>query len=293
MLTIESLKKKIKSLEDLQSVVKTMKAIAAVSIRQYQRAVESLAEYNRSVEMGLQVVLRKKPQGITIAEAEPARRLGVIIFGSEQGMVGQFNELIASYAINRIRESCIERQDCPVLAIGMRVIPSLEGAGQAVGEHLALPGSVASITPAVHEVVLKIESWRSERDIDRIVLFYNRPLSGASYRPCTLRLLPIHPEWLQALEEKTWPSRVIPTFTMDWDRLFSSLVRQYIFVSLHRAFAESLASENAGRLASMQVAEKNIEDRLDELHAQFHQQRQASISEELFDIVAGFEALMH
>ena len=78
---------------------------------------------------------------------------------------------------------------------------------------------------------------------------------------------------------------------MDWNRLFSWLIREYLFVSLYRGFAESLASENASRLASMQVAERNIENRLDELNAQYHQQRQSGIDAELFDLVAGFEAL--
>ncbi len=78
---------------------------------------------------------------------------------------------------------------------------------------------------------------------------------------------------------------------MDWERLFSALIRQYLFVSLFRGFAESLASENASRLASMQGAERNIEEWLGELNTRFHQQRQMSITEELLDIVAGFEAL--
>jgi F-type H+-transporting ATPase subunit gamma len=84
---------------------------------------------------------------------------------------------------------------------------------------------------------------------------------------------------------------VLPTFTMDWDRLFSALISQYLFVSLYRAFAESLASENASRLASMQGAERNIADRLQELQGSFHQQRQSTITAELLDIVSGFEAL--
>ena len=73
--------------------------------------------------------------------------------------------------------------------------------------------------------------------------------------------------------------------------MFSSLIREYLFVSLFRAFAESLASENASRLASMQGAEKNIEEMLAELNSSFHQRRQMSITEELLDIVVGFEAL--
>jgi F-type H+-transporting ATPase subunit gamma len=84
---------------------------------------------------------------------------------------------------------------------------------------------------------------------------------------------------------------VLPAFAMDPDHLFSALVRQYLFVSLYRALAESMASENASRLAAMQSAERNIGDRLDDLTRQFHQQRQTAITSELLDIAAGFEAL--
>ena len=66
---IEHLKRKIKSAGDLLSVVKTMKILAAVSIRQYEKALESFVEYNRTVEMGLQVVLKQRPEGIRILEA--------------------------------------------------------------------------------------------------------------------------------------------------------------------------------------------------------------------------------
>lgn len=77
----------------------------------------------------------------------------------------------------------------------------------------------------------------------------------------------------------------------DRRRAMSRLVQHYLFVSLFRACAESLASENASRIAAMQAAEKNIEERLDELHGVFNQLRQDAITEELIDIVAGFEAL--
>jgi F-type H+-transporting ATPase subunit gamma len=70
-----------------------------------------------------------------------------------------------------------------------------------------------------------------------------------------------------------------------------SLIRGYLFVSLFRACAESLASENASRLAAMQRADKNISDLLDELNGKFHRVRQSGIDEELFDVVSGFEAL--
>lgn len=130
-----------------------------------------------------------------------------------------------------------------------------------------------------------------EKGVDQAYLFYNKYLSRAKYRPHTVRLLPVDQQWLEGLRKKPWSTNMLPSFTMDRKQLFSTLVRQYLFVSLFRAFAESLASENASRLTSMQEAERNIGEQLAELNAQFHQLRQMSITEELLDIVSGFEAM--
>jgi F-type H+-transporting ATPase subunit gamma len=127
--------------------------------------------------------------------------------------------------------------------------------------------------------------------VDQIVLFYNKSGPGAAFRPNMVSLFPLDMDWLRALAEKKWPSRTLPTFSMDAEGLFSSLVRHYLFFSLYRAFVESLASENASRLASMQMAEKNIEESLSELSVQFHRRRQAAITSELLDVVTGFEAI--
>ncbi len=291
METIESLRRRIRSAEDLHAVVRTMKALAAVTIRQYEKAVESLGEYSRAVELGFQVMLKQKPPGVGLTQPALNEGVGAIVFGSDQGMVGQFNEVIARYAAQELEERKVSQENLSLLAAGGRILGRLEEAGQRVDDLITLPASVAAVTPVVHSVVLKIEWWRSKRGIDEVLLFFNKPFSGASYRPVTIQLLPVDIEWFEELARKPWPSRAIPFFTMDWNRLFSWLIREYLFISLYQAFAESLASENASRLASMQVAERNIENRLDELNAQYHQQRQSGIDAELFDLVAGFEAL--
>ena len=287
---LELLKRKIKNSEDLLSVVKTMKVLAAVSIQQYEKAVESLGEYNRSVEFGLQAVLKHRPGRIPTIKSVLKERLGAIVFGSDQGMVGQFNEVIAHYAVEEINKLKIRQENHTVIAVGLRAMPSLEETGQPVEDCLSLPGSITAITPVVQDIVLKMEAWRFERKINRIFIFYNRTV-GASYRPHKLQILPVDYKWLIALKNRPWPSHSLPFFTMDWNRLFSSLIRQYLFVSVFKAVAESMCSENASRLASMQAAEKNIEERLHELNFQFHQERHTSITEELSDIIAGFEVL--
>ncbi|MBN1382284.1 MAG: F0F1 ATP synthase subunit gamma [Deltaproteobacteria bacterium] len=291
MQTIESLKKTIKSAEDLQSVVKTMKALAAVSIRQYQRAVESLLDYTKTVEMGLQVALHSRPETVELAWIAPLRKIGVIIFGSDQGLCGQLNEQIAVYALEEMEKLGVDNDHRTVMTVGLRVNGFIEDAGLEVAESLTVPGSTAGITPMVQEVMMILEEWHIRQQIEHVYMFYNEYISGASYRQKTLHLLPVDRNWLKNLKEKKWPTKTLPTFTMDWNLLFGGLIREYLFVSLYGAFAESLASENASRLAAMQSAEKNIEERLQELQGQFHRKRQMNITEELLDIVAGFEAL--
>lgn len=291
MVTIEALKRKIQNSEDLFSVVQTMKALAMVSIRQYERAVEALAEYNRTVEMGLHIVLREQELFTINPMVAPSQRVGAIVFATDQGLCGQFNERIAAFALDQINRLHSRREELAIIGVGERGAGFIEETGQPVATRFHVPGSIAGITPLVHELLLAIDDWRRERAIDHILLFYNRPLSSAAYSEQMTPLLPLDLEWLQRLQRTAWPSRVLPTFTMQPEPLFSALIRQHLFVTLYRACAESLAAENASRLAAMQNAEKNIEERLAELNIRFHHQRQQSITAELLDIVAGYEAV--
>lgn len=290
MLTAEALKRKIQSAQDLLGVVKTMKALAAVSIRQYQRAVESLSEYNRTVEMGLQIVL-KKSQGAFAPSSERITRLGAIVFGTDQGLCGQFNNIVVHNALEEMDKTGVRKEDRVVIAIGLRTADILEDSGQKVFETLATPGSTSGITPMVQDITLLLENWRFKSQVEHMHLYYNEYVSGATYRPRLLKLLPVDRAWLMNLQRQKWDSRTLPLFTMEWEDIFRSMIREYLFVSIYKAFANSLASENASRLAAMQNAEKNIEERLEELHVHFHRQRQMTITEELLDIVAGFEAM--
>lgn len=290
METLESLRSRIETVEELRGVVKTMKTISLVSIRQYERAVGSLAEYNRTVELGLQVLLQGRREAWKMPRLGLGKKVGAIIFGSEQGMVGQFNEQIAAFALDRLGQTATRPEDRAVMAVGSRVAERLEEMGQPVGEQFDLPGSVAGITPRVQELLLKLEKWQGEGRIDRLLVFHHRPLHRASYQPHAGQLLPLDQEWLQNLAKAKWPSRGLPTYHLARERLFFILVGHYLFVSLFRAFAESQAAENASRLAAMQAAESNISDRLEELKLQFNNLRQTAVTEELLDIMVGFEA---
>lgn len=290
MEAIEDLKKTIRITTELHSLVKTMKVLAGVNIRQYERAVEAIADYNRTIELGLQAALPNLPEHALPRRASGAR-MAAIVFGSDQGMCGQLNDLVVAHSARAMKKLAFRREEQTVCAVGLRAAAQLEDLGQRVENTLPVPGSIPAIGATVHDLLVKLEDWHLRRGIGMIVLFYCQPISGTSYRPRGLRLLPIDLEWIHSLKARDWPSKTIPLYTMDEVDLYHALIREYLFSSLFRALADSLASENASRLLSMQVADRNIQDRLKALTAEFRQSRQDVITSELLDIVAGFEAL--
>jgi F-type H+-transporting ATPase subunit gamma len=136
-----------------------------------------------------------------------------------------------------------------------------------------------------------MEKHREAGNVTQVYLFHNRPMSGAIYIPVSERLLPLDNAWRHDLASMKWPDKNLPEVMNDSAHTLLALVREYLFLSLFRACAESLASENASRLAAMQRAEKNIDEILEDLNRNFHRLRQSGIAEELFDFVSGFEAL--
>jgi F-type H+-transporting ATPase subunit gamma len=289
--TTASLRGKIDSAGDLQSVVRTMKAMAASNIGQYERAVGALGDYYRSVELGLSICFRKDVMAASAVESNgraDAKGLDAVVFGSDQGLVGRFNDLVTDYAVKALAAMPGKHR---VWAVGERAHARLIDAGLPLMGVFSVPSSVRGITPLVGRILLASEASPRQGDVTELHLFYNRPTSRASYAPVSQRLLPLDENWRRKLAALPWPTGNLPEMMGETTTALRGLIREYLFISLFRACAESLSSENASRLAAMQRAEKNIDELLGDLKAAFHRLRQSGIDEELFDVISGFEAL--
>lgn len=289
--TAESLRRKISSAGDLHSVVRTMKALAAANIGQYEQSVRALADYYRTIELGLSVCFQKNAQAmpLTTARAETGF-INAVVFGSDQGLVGQFNDTVADFAVQALAALPGKPQ---IWAVGERVHARLTDAGLAPMPPLAVPNSLNAITPLVGQILVKTEMPNIHGEVTALHLFYNSPAAGAVYTPVSQRLLPLDERWRSRIAKLPWPSGNLPEPIGDCTATLRALLDEYLFVSLFRACVESMASENASRLAAMQRADKNIDELLDSLNATFHSLRQSGIDEELFDVVSGFEALVN
>jgi F-type H+-transporting ATPase subunit gamma len=285
----EALSRKISGAKDLSAVVRSMKALAASSIAQYERSVESLQGYARTVELGLSVCLRE--MGPTahapIKSSTPTR--GAIVFGSDQGLVGRFNEVLMEFAARTLR--ALPGDTRCVWVAGDRMRELVAEAGLPSPTYLPIPHSIDGILPLVDQILIGIETAREKDHVDEIYVYHNQPLASAGYRPVSKRLLPLDAIWKRELTALHWVTRTVPEVIGGTGTALQAFIREYLFVLLFQACAQSLASENASRLAAMQRAEENITDVLRGLTRKFHRIRQESIDEELFEVVSGYEAL--
>lgn len=288
--SLESLRRKISSATELESVVRTMKALAASSIVQYERALRSLDDYYRAVELGLVAWSRQTGAAIPAGRRKGASKgvIGAVVFGSDQGLVGQFNEVLADFAVHQLGAMPGNKN---TWVVGERVQGYLDDAALPMAGSFQVPNSIAAVTSLVGRILIEIDAQRERGKVAQVYLFHNRPKSGTGFEPVMQRLLPLDDTWLGGLAGRSWPTGSLPEVIGGSDAALKALIREYLFISLFRACADSLASENASRLAAMQRAEKNIDELLEYLNQTFHRVRQDGIDEELFDVISGFEAL--
>lgn len=289
--TSVTLRRKIATAGDLQSVVRTMKALAASNIGQYEKSVRALADYYRTVELGLGACFRRAELAAFNGKREGhtrARAISVVVFGSDQGLVGRFNEVVVDHAMKTLGPLA---RTARVWAVGERVHARLADAGLRAMGLFGVPTSAEAIAPLVGQILVDSQTRHAPREVAELHLFYNCPTSGEVYAPVTQQLLPLDEGWRRKLAELPWPTGHLPEVMGGGSTTLRALVREYLFISLYRACADSLASENASRLAAMERADRNIDELLDSLHGSFHRLRQGAIDEELFDVIGGFEAL--
>ena len=189
--TTASLRRKIVGAGDLQSVVRTMKAVAGSSIGQYENSVRALADYYRTVELGLGACFRESgtPSLMADQKRQPVGgAIAAVVFGSDQGLVGQFNDVVTDYAVETLAALATKPE---VWAVGERVHARLEDAGLPPIGVFTVPNSVKAIIPLVGQILTESETRHSQREVTELYLFYNRPTSGAVYAPVSQRLLPL------------------------------------------------------------------------------------------------------
>ncbi|MDD2457567.1 MAG: F0F1 ATP synthase subunit gamma [Eubacteriales bacterium] len=281
------LQRKIGHVHELHELVRAMKALALSSISLFEQAIISLESYAQVVETSLGACFRDiGPISPVLEQRIKSRHQGtaVIVFGSDHGLVGSFNHDIAQFAREEIKSMAKPLQ---VIAVGERASSQLIECGISPGQTLKTPHSVPLITPLVSQVLAELDA----SGMTTCYLLYHEPGFATDYQPVIDQVLPFDDRLSGRWTSIPWPGQALPEVLEGGAVAVRSLIREFLFITIYRACALSITSENSSRLSAMQRADQNIEALLDELKSDYNQQRQRLIDDDLFDVLSGYEAL--
>ena len=281
MPSLQQLEKQIATIDGLRDVIHSMRSLAATYLRRAEERLSGLRAYADTVGRAIEDCLF----GREIALPEPeAGGAAILVFFSEQGLCGRFNEVIADAAAERAKEVGARR----FIVVGKR------GPALIRREKLDVIAEMPSTTSpdgddvVIHAIAKTVVGLRERETFGELYLLHARYLSPGRIEPAFERVLPLD---LSQWRDPSAPRRTQPHLALSRLDLLRELVSEYTFISLFRAMTESLAGEHGMRLQSMEAAKGNIDDALEELQLQSRIQRQNEITSELLDVVSGATAL--
>lgn len=289
-MSLEKLERKIKTTRELREIVSTMKLLSSVSILQYEQAGAALEKYRRNLQTAFHaLILKSGLPRITPSKAKP--KYLMILVGSDNGMVGKFNQEIIKAAHQFLKQKGISTQQTQFIIVGKRLNMLISQNKWPVYARYGLSNSVKIVNTLAESIILNINTAMSREKISHVYVFFHQHIKNQPVSTESRQIFPINTKNMQNLKNKPWATNNIPLITLSPEKMFSALVREILLIAFSSLLNHSLAAEHWTRMTNMQNAEKNIDENLAELDKQYQQKRQEQITEELIDVVSGAAAL--
>lgn len=285
--TLEALTRHSETLTSIRGIVHTMKTLSAINASPYEQAARSIEAYHRTILQGFAAFAHRTGK-LDLRPGDTSEQL-MIVFGSDHGLCGNYNEILAGVVASHCRAQA--SGNLRLLCIGAQMNDALVDQGLAAESVLLPPASAEGIGRLAGDIVTRIDSASQGQPLYRtaVTLAFTQRGQHGLRDPVTRSLLPLEPGLLRP--DSRWDSRSLPDYSMAADVMLSSLIRSHIFASVFRASAEAMVTENSARLELMQQAEQSVDDRIEEVEGELNSVRQTEITNELMDVIIGFEAL--
>lgn len=288
METLDSLKKQLSTSKGIKQVVTTMKALAGANIKRYEKATHAIYMYRKNIELGLRGVL-SKDFSIThkYDNDKECEKYIIVAIGSNQGLCGRFNDKIIEFLVDDLKKQNLKKEDVLVYTVGDRLAMLVENKDIKPIFHLSVPNAIESIADSVYLLLSKLDNIKDKYKKYKILLYHTKHESSSNGVAVKTQLLPINPEIFESIKEKSWPTKELPFWRIDGGELLKDLIKQYLFTTLYYTFSTSITSEQMNRLMTLQNAENNINDMIENTKLKYNQQRQMQITSQLLDVVSG------
>lgn len=305
MAQMRDIKRRIRSVKNIQQITKAMKMVAAAKLRRAQERMLAMRPYSDKLAAMLNIVLPEVTESDNpMVDTRPVKNALVILLTGDKGLCGAFNNNIIHYAEDFLNKKKEEGIDTKLITIGSKGYQYFAKKDvEIVANYRDFYDQLQyiNVTSMINPV---IDRFLSE-EYDEIYLVYNEFITVLSQQIVDRRLLPILPEDIEKITEK---SKYVEDESDEEDKInprageiceiepdvvsvCTDLFRRYLSTGLFHAMLESIASEFGARMTAMEAATKNSADMIDRLTLVYNRARQAAITKEISEIVGGADAL--
>src|SRR5687768_5490843 len=291
----KEIRTKIKSVQNTRKITKAMEMVAASKMRRAQERMRAARPYGEKIRNVAAHISHANPEyrHPFLVDRDTVKRVGIIVVTADKGLCGGLNTNVLRLALGKMRDWETAGEEIEACAVGSKGFGFLQRLGANVVSHVTGLGDRPNLEKLIGAVKVMLDGYMADR-FDRLLIFYTRFINTMKQEPVMEQLLPLSPEHITVSAEA---GDATPSGT--WDYLYEpdagvvleQVLNRYIEALIYQAVAENQASEQSARMVAMKSASDNAGNVIDELTLVYNKSRQASITKELSEIVAGAAAV--
>jgi F-type H+-transporting ATPase subunit gamma len=293
--TVQDIKRRVGSVKNTRKITKAMELVAAAKLRRAEARIGALRPYaDRMRELMIGTARATPARGFPLMEArEDVRAVAILPLTGDRGLAGGFNAQVVRRALALEREARDAGQDVRWLVAGKKGRSTLRFRGYDVSDAWVDFTDRPAYSDA-SAIARRVAELFTTREVDRVVMIYNQYVSPLTQRVTVEDVLPIPRTALEDTEERSAYEIALEgdfIYEPEPEIILGRLLPTYLETSIYRALLESAASEHGARMTAMRNATKNAGELIDRLTLEMNRARQAEITQEILEVVAGADAL--
>ncbi len=294
MASRRDIKRRITSVQNTKKITKAMEMVAAARLRRAQQRIESTRPY--AIHMmefiaGLAKYIEVDPERFPLLQQhDEVRRVALMALTADRGLCGAFNSNIVRLAQERMHEYRSQGIEVDLVVVGKK------GAGTFRFQNYDIAATYAGITDRptfldAQSLAYRAAELYTGRQVDRVVLLFNHFVSAMEQRVTEQTVLPVQEQVVETYTPDSAAPHMDFLFEPRAESILNDLLPSYVEMSVYRALLESTASEHGARMTAMRNASESAGEMIDKLTLAMNRARQASITQEILEVVAGADAL--
>jgi F-type H+-transporting ATPase subunit gamma len=283
----KEIRTKIKSVQSTRKITKAMEMVSASKMRKAQERMRAARPYGEKIRNVAAHISHANPEyrHPFLIERDTVKKVGIIIITTDKGLCGGLNTNVQRLALTKMKEWEAEGESFEVCCIGNRGLGFMQRLGANIVSQITQLGDRPPMDKLVGVIKVMLDGYREDR-FDRLLIFYTKFINTMKQEPVLEQLLPLSGEKL-GVPEGAWDYIYEPEAKVVLDQVLT----RYVEAIIYQALSENLASEQSARMVAMKAASDNANNVIDELTLIYNKSRQAAITQELSEIVAGAAAV--